>query len=158
VISTPPRSFGRRLAYFLASGFGAGWAPKAPGTFGTLVAVPVYFFLSAQGLVVYVSTVVAMFVLGVWVCDIAGHDIGDDAPSIVWDEIVGYLIAMFMVPSGWQWVLGGFVLFRLFDVLKPFPIGAIERRVHGGLGTMLDDALAGVAVLGILHLVAVLIQ
>jgi phosphatidylglycerophosphatase A len=156
-VTAPSQSFGRRLIRFAASGFGAGWAPKAPGTFGTLLAVPIYLILSQLGPVLYATAVAAMFAIGVWICGVAGRDLGDDAPSIVWDEIVGFLIAMFMVPVGWQWILAGFALFRLFDVLKPFPIGAIERRVHGGLGTMLDDALAGTAALAILHAVVLLI-
>jgi phosphatidylglycerophosphatase A len=156
-VTLPSQSWGRRLIRFAASGFGAGWAPKAPGTFGTLLAVPIYLILSQWGPMFYAVVVAAMFAFGVWVCELTGREIGDDAPSIVWDEIVGYLIAMFMVPAGWPWVVAGFVLFRLFDILKPFPIGAVERRVHGGLGTMLDDALAGIVVLAILHTAALLI-
>lgn len=153
----PPQSLDRPLIRFIAQGFGAGWAPKAPGTFGTLVAIPIYLALAQAGSVIYFATVIAMFAFGVWICGIAGRDLGDDAPSIVWDEIVGYLIAMFMVPAGWWWVLAGFILFRFFDIVKPYPIRNIERRVHGGIGAMLDDALAGLVVLGILHLTALFI-
>jgi phosphatidylglycerophosphatase A len=146
---------GRRLIHFAAFGFGAGHAPVAPGTFGTLVAVPIYLLLREGGLAVHAGAVVAMFVAGIWLCGIAERDLGaQDAPGIVWDEIVGYLIAMLAVPTGWPWVVAGFVLFRLFDIVKPFPIRTFERRVGGGLGVMLDDALAGVYVLAILHAAA----
>src|SRR6266566_7569487 len=128
-------SFCRWLIHFVAFGFGAGHAPFAPGTFGTLVAIPVYLLLRETGLVVYALAVVAMFAVGVWLCGVTEKDVGkEDAPGIVWDEIVGYLISMFAAPAGWLWVGAGFVLFRLFDITKPFPIGMLERRVRGGLG------------------------
>ena len=134
---------GRGLIHFLALGFGAGRSPIAPGTCGTLVAVPIFFLLRELGPAVYVAVTVTMFVLGVWMCDVAERDLGaQDAPSIVWDEIVGYLIAMLGAPNGWEWVLVGFLLFRLFDIAKPFPIRAFERRLPGGFGIMFDDVLA----------------
>jgi phosphatidylglycerophosphatase A len=146
---------GRRLIRFVAFGFGAGYAPVAPGTFGTLVAVPVYLLLREGGLAVYVGVTTAMFVAGVWLCGIAERDLGaQDTPGIVWDEIVGFLIAMLAVPTQWPWLVAGFVLFRLFDIVKPFPIRTLERRVGGGLGVMLDDVLAGLYVLAILHAAA----
>jgi phosphatidylglycerophosphatase A len=155
MVAAPP-SLSRRLVHFIASGFGAGWIPKAPGTFGTLVAIPIYLVLRDTGPVRYIGVVIAMFALGVWICGIAARDWGDDAPAIVWDEIVGYLIAMFLAPPGWGWIVAGFVLFRFFDIVKPFPIRAVERRVRGGIGVMLDDALAGLAALGSLHLAVML--
>ncbi|HKQ30284.1 MAG TPA: phosphatidylglycerophosphatase A [Burkholderiales bacterium] len=150
-MTLPYRSPGRWLVRFAAGGFGAGLLPWAPGTFGTLAAVPVYLLLRETGPIFYAVTVAFLFTIGVWICGIAGRDIGDDAPSIVWDEIVGFLIAMFMVPTAWQWIVAGFVLFRIFDIVKPPPIRTVERRIHGGLGCMLDDALAGLVVLIILH-------
>jgi phosphatidylglycerophosphatase A len=85
----------------------------------------------------------AMFAFGVWLCSVTEQDLGvHDHPGIVWDEIVGYLITMFMAPAGWVWMAAGFLLFRLFDIWKPFPIRQIEHRVRGGFGNMLDDALA----------------
>ena len=86
-----------------------------------------------------------MFSIGVWFFHVTERDLGvHDYPGIVWDEIVGYLITMFMAPAGWQWIVLGFVLFRLFDIWKPFPIRALERRIQGGFGNMFDDALAGI--------------
>src|SRR3990172_9218817 len=141
----PSRPLPRRLIHFLAQGFGAGRIPFAPGSFGTLVAVPVYLLLAGFAPVVYAAAVMGLFTLGVWLTGVAGRDLGaHDHRSIVWDEIVGYLVAMFLAPAGWGWMLAGFLLFRLFDIWKPYPVGEVDRRVAGGLGCMLDDALAGV--------------
>ena len=119
----------------VAFGFGAGAASRAPGTVGTLMGVPA---------LVYLGIVAAFLIIGIWICAHTERKLGmHDHPGIVWDEIVGYLVTMFLAPVGWLSVLGGFVLFRLFDIWKPFPIGLLERRIRGGLGTMLDDVLAG---------------
>jgi phosphatidylglycerophosphatase A len=147
----------RKLAHFLAFGFGAGRAPVAPGTFGTLVGIIVYLLLQPLSALVYVVTVLALFALGVWLCQVTEQDLKvHDHPGIVWDEIVGYLITMFMAPAGWAWIVIGFFLFRLFDIWKPFPIRQLEHRIQGGFGNMLDDALAGLyslaALQGIVYL------
>jgi phosphatidylglycerophosphatase A len=142
----------RRLIHFLAFGFGAGYIPRAPGTAGTLVAVPVYLLLRETELAIYLATVVLLFVLGIWLCGVTERDLGkEDAPGIVWDEIVGYLVAMTAAPAGWVWIAAGFGLFRLFDIVKPFPIRMLDQRVPGGLGVMLDDVLAGVYALIVLQ-------
>jgi phosphatidylglycerophosphatase A len=134
----------RKLAHFLAFGFGAGKAPVAPGTFGTLVGIAAYLLLQPLSAASYAVTVLALFALGVWLCQVTEQDLKvHDHPGIVWDEIVGYLITMFMAPAGWVWIVAGFLLFRLFDIWKPFPIRQLERRIQGGFGNMLDDALAG---------------
>lgn len=147
----------RKLVHFLAFGFGAGKAPVAPGTFGTLVGIVVYLLLQPLSALAYAITVLALFALGVWLCQMTERDLGvHDHPGIVWDEIVGYLITMFMAPSGWVWIAAGFLLFRLFDIWKPFPIRQIERRIQGGFGNMLDDALAGFYALAIMQAVAYL--
>ncbi|MDH3514031.1 MAG: phosphatidylglycerophosphatase A [Gammaproteobacteria bacterium] len=135
----------RKLTHFLAFGFGAGKLTRAPGTFGTLVGIPVYLLLQPLSPLIYGVVVLVLFSLGVWLCHVTEKDLGmHDHPGIVWDEIVGYLITMFMAPAGWEWMVLGFFLFRLFDIWKPFPIRQIERRIQGGLGNMLDDALAAV--------------
>jgi len=135
----------RRIVHFLAFGFGSGKAPKAPGTFGTLVGIPAWLLLQPFATYIYVAVVAGMFGVGVWICHVTERDLGvHDHPGIVWDEIVGYLITMFLAPAGWAWMALGFVLFRLFDIWKPFPIRQIERRIQGGFGNMLDDALAAV--------------
>ena len=142
----------RRVIHFLAFGFGTGWMPVAPGTFGTLAAIPVYLLLASASALVYAEIVLVLFALGVWLCHATEQDLKvHDHPGIVWDEIVGYLITMFMAPAGWVWIVAGFLLFRLFDIWKPFPIRQLERRIQGGFGNMLDDALAGLYALAALH-------
>lgn len=132
-------------ALFLAFGFGSGLARKAPGTLGTAAAIPLYWLLIQTGLPIYsVSTVLATLA-GIWICGIAADKLGEhDFSGIVWDEVAGYLITMWLVPFSWKALLLGFVLFRIFDILKPWPISWIDRKVQGGLGIMLDDVLAGV--------------
>jgi len=130
--------------HFLALGFGSGLSPMAPGTFGTLAAVPIYLLLQSLSLPIYIAITVLLFVIGIVICDVSARKLGvHDHPGIVWDEVVGYLVTMIAAPVGWYWVLLGFVLFRLFDILKPWPIRFIDRHVEGGLGIMLDDLLAG---------------
>jgi phosphatidylglycerophosphatase A len=130
---------------FLAFGFGSGLAKKAPGTLGTLAAVPVYWLLAQTNLFVYSLLTVIVTVAGIRICDIASEKLGeDDFGGIVWDEIAGYLITLWLVPFTWQAMVAGFVLFRFFDIVKPWPIGWVDRQVSGGLGIMLDDVLAGV--------------
>jgi len=140
--------------HLLAFGFGTGCSPKAPGTVGTMLAVALYLPLAYLPLGVYLSITALVMLAGVAICGIAARDLGThDHPGIVWDEIAGYLVTMIAVPTGWAWVLAGFVLFRLFDIWKPWPIGWLDRRVSGGLGIMLDDLAAGVVALICLQLV-----
>lgn len=141
--------------FFLALGFGSGLMPIAPGTWGTLAAMPVYLLLANSGWVFYSTFTCVAFILGVFVCDRVSRDLGaHDYSGIVWDEIVGYLITMFLAPPGFIWMLIGFVLFRVFDIWKPQPIGWVDRRVQGGLGIMLDDVLAAIPAWVILQLLA----
>ena len=130
--------------HLLAFGFGAGCSPRAPGTMGTLVAVAIYLPLASLDWFTYLLVVVAISAFGVWLCGRAAAELGvHDHPGIVWDEIAGYLVTMIAAPAGWAWLVVGFVLFRLFDIWKPWPIGWLDRHVHGGAGIMLDDLLAG---------------
>lgn len=140
--------------HFLAFGFGSGLAPKAPGTFGTVAAIPVYLLLSLlASLPVYLVVTALFSVVGIWICGKASKDLGvHDHSGIVWDEIVGYLITMILVPVTWYWILVGFVLFRFFDILKPWPISILDKRVSGGFGIMVDDIVAGLFSLGVMHL------
>lgn len=140
---------------FLALGFGSGLAPVAPGTFGTLAAVPLYLLLQPLPTHYYIAILVVTFLLGVWLCDVTARQLGvHDHPGIVWDEFVGYWVTMLLAPSGWIWIAAGFVLFRLFDILKPWPIRWIDQRLGGGFGIMLDDLLAGIYGLAVLQLLA----
>jgi len=144
----------RHPIYFLGLGFGSGLAPKAPGTFGTLAAIPVVFFMQSLGLLGYALVTLVAAVAGLWICGATAKALGvHDHPAIVWDEIAGYMIAMVALPFTWFNVLGAFVLFRLFDILKPGPIGWCDRNLTGGAGIMVDDLLAGAASAIILHLV-----
>lgn len=134
----------REPIHFLSLGFGSGLAPFAPGTFGTLAALPLYLLLQPLPLAVYVGITLLLFVAGIAICDISARRLGvHDHPGIVWDEVVGYLVTMIAAPAGGYWLLLGFVLFRFFDIIKPWPIGLVDRRVGGGFGIMVDDLLAG---------------
>lgn len=142
--------------YCLAFGFGSGLSPVAPGTFGTLAAMPIYgilaFFLNAKA---YLLITLIAFVAGIFICGKVSGDLGEhDYSGIVWDEIVGYFLTMFLVPLHWVWMLLGFFLFRLFDIWKPMPIKWIDKRVGGGLGIMLDDVLAAVPAFFILQILS----
>jgi phosphatidylglycerophosphatase A len=139
----------------LAFGFGAGLAPKAPGTFGTLAALPFYLLFANLPTPLYAGLCLLLFLLGVYICKRCQQILGiGDHGGIVFDEIVGYLITMLGAPPSWSNVVLGFLLFRLFDVLKPWPISHFDRSVHGGFGVMLDDALAGLLGAACLYLLA----
>lgn len=139
---------------FLALGFGSGLAPKAPGTFGTLAAIPVFLLMSPLSSLSYLMAVIFISLAGIYICGYAAKTAGvHDHPAIVWDEIAGFLVTMFMVPVSWQSILVGFLLFRFFDIFKPWPISYLDKNCHGGLGIMADDILAGVAALAIMHLI-----
>ena len=135
----------RDPVHFFALGFGSGCAPQAPGTFGTLAALPLYLLMQPLPLWIYTAITVAGFILGVWICGRTAQDLGvHDHPAIVWDEVVGYWLTMLAAPPGWLWMVLGFLLFRFFDILKPWPIRAADRHISGGLGIMFDDVLAAV--------------
>lgn len=144
--------------HLLAFGFGTGLSPKAPGTVGTALAVPLYLLLSSGSPLIYGAFVVAAFLIGIWVCGRTAEDLGvHDHGGIVWDEFVGYWITMFMAPAGLLWLLLGFTLFRLLDILKPWPIKWADKQLTGGLGIMLDDVLAGIMAALCIQAIAVLI-
>ncbi|MET0014740.1 MAG: phosphatidylglycerophosphatase A [Sedimenticola sp.] len=141
--------------HLLAFGMGSGAAPKAPGTVGTLAVIPIYLGVRHLDSVSYLLLVALLFVIGIWLCGRTSSDLGvHDHGGIVWDEWVGFLLALWLIPPGWVWLLAGFLLFRLFDILKPWPIGWLDRRVSGGFGIMLDDLIAGLFALGVLQLAA----
>lgn len=143
----------------LAFGLGSGLSPKAPGTAGTVLAIPLYLLLAQCPQLVYGALVIAAFLLGIYLCGKTARDLGvHDHSGIVWDEFVGFWITMFLAPQGWLWIVLGFVLFRLFDIWKPWPIRLLDRSVHGGLGIMLDDVLAGIYAWVILQIVFVFLR
>jgi len=141
-------------AGWLACGFGSGLTPVAQGTFGSLAALLPWLLLRHLSIPLYVLVLLAGFAIGVWACDIAGRALGvDDHRSLVWDEFIGQWIALIplllpaLLPtrfSMWWWLLAGFVLFRLFDVWKPWPIRWMDRHLKGGMGVMVDDVVAGI--------------
>ncbi len=139
--------------YFIAFGFGSGLMPKAPGTWGTLAAIPVYLLIAGTSWQIYLVTTIAAFILGVGVCNKVSAELGvHDYSGIVWDEVVGYLLTMFLAPLHVIWIVVGFLLFRLFDILKPQPIKYVDQHVYGGLGIMVDDVLAAIPAWAILQL------
>jgi len=143
-------------AWLLAFGFGSGLAKQAPGTWGTLAAIPLYGLLVmlSPSVWVYGVITVLLFVVGVWVCDYTEKSLGlHDPGNIVWDEMVGYLVTMIYLPVDWVWMLAGFVLFRFFDILKPWPIRWFDQHCTGGFGVMVDDVVAGMIACGCLHVV-----
>jgi phosphatidylglycerophosphatase A len=131
-------------AHFIALGFGAGLAPIAPGTFGTLLALPLFWVLAAHlsstGLLIVLGL---MYVAGIWVCERTGRDLGvQDHGAIVWDEVVAFLLVLFFTPPTPVWQAAAFALFRFFDIVKPGPIRYVEARFGGGFGVMVDDLVA----------------
>lgn len=132
-------------AYFIAFGFGSGLMPKAPGTFGTLAGLPIYLLLQSTPWYVYLFSTILAFILGVYVSNKVSNDLGlHDYQGIVWDEVVGLLLTLFLVPVGFWYTTAGVILFRVFDIWKPEPIGYFDRKVKGGLGIMLDDVVAAI--------------
>jgi phosphatidylglycerophosphatase A len=140
-----PVSLLKHPAHLLSLGLGSGLAPVAPGTAGTLVAIPLYLLLAPLPLWTYLAVTAALFGLGIWLCGFTARALNcHDHPGIVWDEVVGYLVAMVLAPAGILWIIIGFCLFRLFDIWKPWPIRWLDGHIEGGLGIMIDDLLAGV--------------
>ncbi len=139
--------------YFLGLGFGSGLAPKAPGTFGTLAAIPLVWLMQQVSMPIYAVLTVIAILAGFWICAKTAAAMGEhDHPAIVWDEIAGFMIAMIALPFTWLNVLLAFGLFRFFDIYKPGPIGWCDRKLTGGAGIMMDDVLAGVASAAVIHL------
>lgn len=131
--------------HFLALGFGSGAAPFAPGTFGTVAAIPVYLLLVQLPFAGYITAVILSCVVGVYICGRTAEDWDvHDHGAIVWDEIAGFLVTMTFAPVGLVSIVLGFAWFRVFDIWKPYPISWADKKVKGGLGIMLDDLLAGV--------------
>jgi phosphatidylglycerophosphatase A len=143
----------RSPTLMLAFGFGSGISPKAPGTMGTLAAIPLWWLLAQLPLASYLMVVLVSAIIGIYICGAAAKTLGvHDHGGIVWDEFVGFWIAMAALPVTWTSVILGFVLFRLFDILKPWPISWLDKKVSGGFGIMIDDVIAGLAAAGIIAL------
>lgn len=138
---------------FIATGAYSGYLPKAPGTWGSVVGVGVWLLLCRLPLITYFWVVASLFVLGTIAAGAAEKIVDRGDPGlVVIDEIVGQLIALAAVPHHALPVVTGFLLFRLFDIVKPFPVGWFDKHIHGGLGIMLDDVIAGLYALAILQI------
>lgn len=140
-------------AHLLAFGFGSGLAPRAPGTVGSLLGLPLFWLIAAAApdLGNRVVLVVAAFLLGIWACARTGRALGvADHGGIVWDEIVAFALVLLFTPPGWGWLALAFALFRLFDILKPWPIAYFDRRLKNGFGVMFDDLLAAAYAVAVL--------
>ena len=138
---------------FLAFGFGSGLSRFAPGTMGTMVAIPFALLLKPLPPVVFWALLLVLFLLGVYLCGATARRLGKHDPGgIVWDEMVGYWLTIAFIPAQWPWLLAAFVLFRLFDIFKPWPIRQSERLFSGGLGIMVDDVIAALYAMAVLAL------
>ena len=145
---------------WIASGFGSGFSPVAPGTAGTIAALlPWWLWLRELPLAYYAAAVVIAFAIGVWASSWVVRRSGVSDPQVVvWDEFIGVWISLFAAPAGWVWMLAGFALFRLFDIWKPWPVRWADRKVGGGLGVMLDDVIAGIYALVVMQSAAWLLS
>jgi phosphatidylglycerophosphatase A len=148
----------RRLALLLATWWGVGYCPRVPGTAGTLAAIPFFLLLSLLPLPAYLACVLAIGLIACWAAGEAEHIFQEkDSRRIVIDEVVGFFITMTALPITSPYLIGGFCLFRFFDILKPPPIRLIERKVPGGYGVVLDDVLAGIYAQISLRIIAALL-
>lgn len=151
----PTRQFlFKHPAHLIAFGFGAGLMPKAPGTWGTLVGIPFYFLaLRLGGTPAVLASALILFGIGIWASAITGRALGvADHGGIVIDEIAAFVLVLAFTPAGWLWLATAFVLFRIFDIFKPWPIRYFDRTLKGGFGVMFDDFLAAAGAIAILLL------
>ena len=138
-----PRFAFSHPAHAIALGFGAGLAPFAPGTMGTLLGWAIASALAEVSPAVVLGLVVLLFLVGLWACEVTGRHLGvSDHSGMVWDEVVAFLLILAIIPAEPVWQLAAFALFRAFDILKPPPIRHFERRYGGGFGVMFDDLVA----------------
>lgn len=145
IISPDVKFLMRHPAHFVALGFGSGLSPKAPGTFGTIVGLPLFWLMMGLPETWHIALLVAGFLIGIPICTKAGDALGvSDHGSIVWDEIVAMMLVLEFTPHARGWWATAFVLFRLFDIWKPFPIRQVDAKVKAGFGVMLDDLLAAI--------------
>ncbi len=130
----------QRFVHLLAYGFGTGLSPVAPGTVGSLVGVLLVWLMKPLTPPVYAGVTGVLFVAGIYICGRTARDLGATDPgSIVFDEIVGFLVAMYLLPATWPWLLSGFIIYRVFDIWKPWPIPVIEEGLGLGTAIMVDD-------------------
>ena len=149
-----PASALREPVHLLALGFGAGLAPVAPGTFGSLVGVALALLVLQAGWWPALCAAVLAALAGIWICGESARRLGvHDHPAIVWDEVAGMMLVMLAAPATWWGAVFAFALFRLFDVWKPWPIREVDHGMRGGAGIMLDDILAALWAVAVLLLI-----
>jgi phosphatidylglycerophosphatase A len=151
---THPKSVFKNPIHFLAFGFGIGGMPKAPDTYGTLLIIPFYLLIIQLPMLYYPAILLLVIASGLYICGKTAKDLGvKDHPGIVWDEFAGFLLTMLFVPYEWYWLLLGFVLYRGFDILQPYPISLLKEKTGTGLSIMSDDLVAGFLSFLVLHAV-----
>lgn len=145
--------------HFFAFGFGSGLSPKAPGTMGTIVAIPVFIVYSQLTLINYFILLLLLTIISIYIAGESAKLLGvHDHGGIVIDEICGYLLTMMLAPVTWQAIILGFVLFRIFDIFKPWPIKYLDQHISGGVGIVVDDLMAGIYALLSLELILWLVK
>jgi phosphatidylglycerophosphatase A len=152
-----PEAVWQQPLYFFAFGFGSGAMPFAPGTFGTLLAIPFYMLLQPLPLTAYLICVLIFIAISSWACDVVSQQIHThDHPGMCIDEFAGFFVTMIHAPQGWSWIVLGFLLFRLFDIWKPWPIHFVDENIHGGFGMVLDDIVAGIFAMVVIQILSIL--
>ena len=153
-----PKAIWTNPLYFIAFGFGSGAMPFAPGTFATLLAIPFYLLLRPLPLYFYLLFVTVFVIFSIWLSERISRETNThDHPGMCIDEFVGFFITMIHAPHGWGWIVLGFLLFRFFDIWKPWPIYLIDDNVHGGFGMVFDDAVAGIFSMIIIQVLAMIL-
>lgn len=155
IVPPIPNTVWKKPTHFIAFGFGAGTLPKAPGTFGTLAAIPFYLAMQQLSHISYFVLLIVIILASIWLCEKVSREIHiHDHQGMCLDEIAGYLVTMFAAPHGIKWIMIGFILFRLFDIFKPPPIKYIDEKINGGIGMILDDVVAGIYSMIIIHILS----
>lgn len=155
IVPPVPDSIWQNPCHFIAFGFGSGAMPVAPGTFGTLMAIPFYLAFQHMSHGIYLGVVFLIMLGSMWLCDKVEKELHvHDHQGMCLDEIVGFLVTMYAAPHGFKWIIIGFLLFRLFDIWKPQPIQYIDDNVKGGVGMILDDVVAGIYSCIFLHILS----
>ena len=147
-----PTTLWQNPLYFIAFGLGSGAMPFAPGTFGTLMAIPFYLLIQPLSLSAYLIIIAGFIIFSMWICERASRQTHvHDHPGMCIDEFAGFFVTMIHAPRGWLAIVIGFLLFRLFDIWKPWPINWLDKNVHGGIGMVLDDVVAGLVACAIMQ-------
>lgn len=155
--SADPKQIFSHPVHLLAFGLGSGLSPVAPGTVGTLATIPLYVWMAQWSLPFYALALLILIVMSIYIAGHSAQLLGvHDHSGIVIDELCGYLLTMMFAPFAWQWIIVGFVLFRIFDIIKPWPIRMMDKSVRGGFGIVVDDLMAGIYAAICLQIIIVL--